>query len=76
MLQPLLELGNLRHLNEDQLRQIARSISEGDATKVSKNESGHGPGRPINLGPSQYNRDEVIDAPKVEDSVPWPTDAE
>jgi hypothetical protein len=77
MLQPLIELGNLRHLNEDQLRQIARSLSESDSTKVSKNDSGRGPSRPpINLGPSQYNREEKIDAPKIEDSVPWPSEAD
>ena len=28
MLQPLLELGNLRHLNDDELRQVARSIAD------------------------------------------------
>jgi hypothetical protein len=80
MLQPLIELGNLRHLNEDQLRQIARAISQSDSAKMSKNESGRGPSRPMNLGPSQYNReenrDEKIDAPKTEDSVPWPNEAD
>jgi hypothetical protein len=76
MLQPILELGNLRHLNEEQLRQIARSISESESTKVSKNDSGRAPSRPLNLGPSQYNHEERSDAPKIEDSVPWPSEAE
>ena len=77
MLQPLLELGNLRHLNEDQLRQIARSISDSQSTRLSKNDSGHGPGRPESaLGPSQYNRDEPLDGPRGEDSVPWPSEPE
>ena len=33
VLQPLLELGNLRHLNEDQLRQIARAMSESQSRR-------------------------------------------
>lgn len=77
ILQPLLELGNLRHLNEDQLRQIARSISENQSTRLSKNDSDHGPSRPQSaLGPSQYNREEPLDAPRGEDSVPWPSEPE
>jgi hypothetical protein len=77
MLQPILELGNLRHLNEDQLRQIARSISEGQSTRLSKNDSEHGPSRPASsLGPSQYNHDEPVDSPRGEDSVPWPSEPE
>jgi myosin heavy subunit len=77
ILQPLLELGNLRHLNEDQLRDIARSISENQSTRISKNDSGHGLSRlePA-LGPSQYNRDEPVDGPRGEDSVPWPIEPE
>ncbi len=77
MLQPILELGNLRHLNEEQLRQIARSISESGSTKLSKNDSDRAPSRPpLNLGPTQYNHDERIEIPKNEDSVPWPSEAE
>lgn len=77
ILQPLLELGNLRHLNEDQLRDIARSISENQSTRISKNDSGHGPSRPEPaLGPSQYNRDEPVEGPRGEDSVPWPIEPE
>jgi hypothetical protein len=77
MLQPLLELGNLRHLNEDQLRQIARSISENQSTRLSKNDSGRGPSRAASvLGPSRYNHDESLDPAQNEESVPWPTEPE
>jgi hypothetical protein len=79
VLQPLLELGNLRHLNEDQLRQIARAMSESESsTQISKNETGHGPNRPQPvLGPSQYNHDETLDdSSRNEDSVPWPVEPE
>jgi hypothetical protein len=77
MLQPLLELGNLRHLNEDQLRQIARSISETQSTRLSKNEAGRGPLRKEpTLGPSHYNPDDSLDRLQNDDLVPWPTEPE
>lgn len=77
MLQPILELGNLRHMNEDQLRQIAKSISESESTRLSKNDSGRRPSRSEGtLGPSQYRHEEPIDSPRGEDSVPWPTEPE
>jgi hypothetical protein len=81
LLQPLLDLGNLRHLNEDDLRQIARSLSEQNATRLSNKESVRDSSRAgePSLGPSQYNMEQKSEekkseTPRAEDSVPWPVE--
>jgi hypothetical protein len=64
MMKPLAELGNLRRLSDDELRQAARLILDGrTATRLSKN----GP-QPINATSGQ--------AVAKEQLVPTPDDVE
>ena len=77
VLQPLLELGNLRHMSDEQLRQIARSMSESQATRMSKNEPANAPIRPQSaMGPSQDKHDDAIEDGDSENAVPWPVEPE
>jgi hypothetical protein len=70
-LQPLLELGNLRHLDEEQLRHIARSMSAQQSTQIGKNEAERVPASKDSRNASP-NRGENSDAPRNGDMVPWP----
>jgi hypothetical protein len=75
-LQPLLELGNLRHLDDEQLQKIARSISAQQATRIGKNEPERAPARKDAAPtPSPRNRSENLDTPRNGEAVPWPTES-
>ena len=75
LMKPLVELGNLRRLSDDELRQAARSILEGrTATRLSKNSMESRP-LPVN----SVSNDTVLrpdDAPTETGLVPLPTDEE
>jgi hypothetical protein len=73
-LQPLLELGNLRHLDQEQMRQIARAISAQQATQVGKAEAERLPvGKDGAANPRRQN--ENGDASRSGAGVPWPTES-
>jgi hypothetical protein len=72
-LQPLLELGNLRHLNEEQLQQITRSMSAQQATRIGKNDAERVPSSK-DAAPARP-RNESVDSPRTGESVPWPTES-
>lgn len=72
-LQPLLELGNLRHLDDEQLRQIARSISAQQATRIGKNDAERVPSSK-DAAPVRP-RNESVDTPRSGEAVPWPTES-
>jgi hypothetical protein len=75
-LQPLLELGNLRHLNEEQLQQIARSMGAQQATRIGKNESERGPATPASPSVTgQRGQSENLDAPRAGEAVPLPPES-
>jgi hypothetical protein len=75
-LQPLLELGNLRHLDDEQLRQIARSISAQQATRIGKNDAERVPaGKETASGAQPSNRSENVGVPRTGEVVPWPTES-
>ncbi|MEK6258439.1 MAG: hypothetical protein AABP62_07435 [Planctomycetota bacterium] len=68
MMKPLVELGNLRHLSDDELRQAARLILDGrTATRVSKNSTESRP-QPINTASGGSSSESGL--------VPLPADEE
>jgi hypothetical protein len=73
-LQPLLELGNLRHIDDEQLRQIARSISAQQATRIGKNDTERVPASK-DAAPAASPRPQNADAPRTGEVVPWPTES-
>jgi hypothetical protein len=73
-LQPLLELGNLRHLDQEQMRQIAKAISAQQATQIGKAEPERVPaGKDGATNPRRQN--ENGDASRSSAGVPWPTES-
>ena len=69
MMKPLVELGNLRHLSEDELRQAARLILDGrTATRVTKN--------PMDARPQPINTASSGSSSSNELVVPLPADEE
>ena len=76
MMKPLVELGNLRRLSDDEMRQAARSILDGrTATRVSKNSMESRP-QPINSASADSTSDNRSEAPAETGLVPLPTDEE
>jgi len=68
-----LELGNLRHLDDEQLRQIARSISSQQATKIGKNDAERVPTNKD--AAAARTRKENVETPRTGEVVPWPTES-
>ena len=76
MMKPLVELGNLRRLSDDEMRQAARSILDGrTATRVSKNTVESRP-QPISSTTAKLTNDSGTGSPSETGLVPLPTDEE
>ena len=67
MMKPLVELGNLRHLSDEELRQAARLILDGrTATRVTKNAMDSRP-QPINTASGEASNDKSGLVPQPSD---------